>query len=309
MKTETRKGYTLVEVLVVIAIIGVLIALLLPAVQAVRRAAARIQDANNLKQLGLAAVMHEQDKGYLPVSNIRHFSTTLNAGVVESWQVQLLPYLEQGNYANAYDRESWWFGPANTTLASNGLKVFQDPGSTQSFPGQCDYALCAGTVLPTDYDPTSFGPFNYYYLYSGFPNGTNGAGTGDRRPDFTGGNRPTPTVRMADISDGTSNTVLIAHSRIAPLTGNMNNTGGNPYPQALPYTITNPMYGLVTLAPGYVDNRKGSDSVTDPKVKYGATWGNMLFCDGSVRYVAEGTDPAVLSGIATRNGGEVVSPP
>ena len=314
MKAQTRTknsrmGVTLVELLVVIAIIGILIALLLPAVQAVRRAAARMQDANNLKQLGLAMHMHEQDKGYLAVNNIRHFSTMLNAEVIESWQVQLLPYIEQGNYANAYDRNSWWFAGSNATLARNGIKVFQNPLEQQTFPGQCDYAMCAGNVVPTNYDGTSFGPFNTYYQTSGFPNGVNGAGARDMRTVYSANSRPMGTVRLADITDGTSNSILIAGSRFAPLTGTMPNTGGNPYPQALPYTITNPMYGLVTFAPGYVGSRKANDSPTDPKVKYGAAYGNMLFCDGSVRYIAEGTDGTVLSGLSTRNGGEVVSLP
>ncbi len=308
-KTNSRMGMTLVEVLVVIAIIGILIGLLLPAVQRVRQAAARIQDANNLKQLGLAAMMHEQDKGYLPLNNTRYFSKTLNAEVIESWQIQILPYIEQGNYASAYDKESWWFGPGNENLARNGLKIFQNPLYSQTFPGQCDYALSAGSVIPTNYDPTSFGPFNTYYQTSGFPHGVNGAGGRDMRTVYNAASRPMGVVRLADITDGTSNTILIAGSRFAPLTGTMANTGGNPYPQALPYTITNPMYGLVTMAPGYVGNRKVNDDPTDPKVKYGACFGNMLFCDGSVRYIAEGTDSTVLQGLSTRNGGEVVSVP
>lgn len=235
MKAQTqtigfRKGMTLVELLVVIAIIGVLMALILPAVQAVRKAAARIQDANNLKQLGLAAIMHEQDRGYLPFNNNRYFSKTLNAEVIESWQIQLLPYLEQGNYANAYDKESWWFAGGNATLARNGIKVFQNPLEQQTFPGQCDYALVAGNVVPTDYDPTSWVPFNSYYRNSGFPNGVNGAGARDMRTVYNANSRPMGTVRLAEITDGTSNTILIAGSRFAPLTGTMPNTGGNPYP-------------------------------------------------------------------------------
>jgi len=312
-----RKGFTLIELLVVIAIIGVLIALLLPAVQKVRAAAARMSCANNLKQIGLAMHMHDNDKGYLPPNNIRYYSRTINGGagggVIESWQLQLLPYLEQSNLYNQYNKEQWWFDAGNVALMQNGVKVFQDPCYTQAFPGQCDYSLVAGNGVPTDYDPTSFAPFNGYYLNSGFPSGTNGVGVSDQRisgPSMPG--RPSQTVTTAGIPDGSSNTMVVATNRIAGLTGNMQNTGGNPYPAALPYTVSNPMYGMVTFKSGYVGDRRSTD-VTDPKVKYGACLsisdGNVLFADGSVRNLPPSTDATVLEALSTRNGGEVVSVP
>jgi prepilin-type N-terminal cleavage/methylation domain-containing protein len=89
-----RRGFTLIELLVVIAIIAVLIGLLLPAVQKVRDAAARIRCANNLKQLGLALHNYHGTNGEFP-SSVRKAGWITLPRV--SWVIPTLPYIEQDN--------------------------------------------------------------------------------------------------------------------------------------------------------------------------------------------------------------------
>src|SRR5262245_7209010 len=91
-----RRGFTLIELLVVIAIIAMLIGLLVPAVQKVREAAARIQCANNLKQLGLA--MHTFNDSYKRLP----FGRTGGRPQSISWAVIILPYIEQGPLWKAF---------------------------------------------------------------------------------------------------------------------------------------------------------------------------------------------------------------
>src|SRR5947208_14082778 len=96
MRTGRARGFTLIELLVVIAIIAVLSALLLPAVQAARAAARRIQCVNNLKQLGIAMQNHHDVQGTFPWG--------AKNSPAQTWSFLIMPYIEQNTLFNALNQ-------------------------------------------------------------------------------------------------------------------------------------------------------------------------------------------------------------
>src|SRR5205823_3767750 len=106
-QSRSRVAFTLVELLVVIAIIAILIGLLLPAVQKVREAAARIKCANNLKQLGLAMHNYHDTMNFFPTAGSSDGKPLASVppggwlgGEGTNWGPHIMPYIEQGNYYN-----------------------------------------------------------------------------------------------------------------------------------------------------------------------------------------------------------------
>src|ERR1044072_3020233 len=96
-----RNAFTLVELLVVIAVIGILVALLLPAVQAAREAARRGQCANNMRQLAIGLINYENAKKYLPPGGVSQGDGGIPSGAV--WSIFILPYVEEQALYDKYD--------------------------------------------------------------------------------------------------------------------------------------------------------------------------------------------------------------
>lgn len=187
---KNRNAFTLVELLVVIAIIGILIGMLLPAVQQVREAARRVQCGNNLRQLGLASLNHESAKMLFPAGELIYpGNLRANRYRGSNLFIQLLPYVEGNNILTSvsYDFTAPW--------AYEQLFALEDGASLPVF-------RCPSVASPAE-------ARDYFGVQGGddaeFPH-TNG----DLHDDGVFGIHDRRS--MSSISDGTSNTAIIGEN-------------------------------------------------------------------------------------------------
>ena len=127
---------------------GILIALLLPAVQAAREAARRQQSMNNLKQIGLALHNYHDQHGSFPPAVV----TDANGKPLYSGRVLLLPYIEQKGVYDAFDLTQAWDSDRNRAISETPIPVFMDPSSADQTLGKTDYFFVTGTGTMFDGD-------------------------------------------------------------------------------------------------------------------------------------------------------------
>ena len=125
---------------VLLAIVGILIALLLPAVQAAREAARRTQCTNNMKQISLALLAYEQAHGCFPPAYI----PDKNGKPMHSWRVLILPYLERKGLYDQYRFNEPWDSPHNKALASQMPSIYACPSEGLPSSGLTSYAMFVG---------------------------------------------------------------------------------------------------------------------------------------------------------------------
>jgi len=295
-----RLGFTLIELLVVVAIIGVLIGLLLPAVQKSREAANRAKCQNNLHQIGIALHSYHGDHcsfppGYRWKRRMPDLSTQTDPGW--SWAAFLLPYLEQDNLQRQINFQSSVGDPTNEAIRTAVLPVFVCPTDQQVGLFQVQMADGLSINAATN---------SYAACFGGLVEIANTPGKGDGL--FYRNSR----VRIADIRDGTSNTFAVGERAAlfaqAPWAGAISNGTVRITPGA-PVTSTS-----VEDAPVQVLAHCGShalnDIQSDPDDFFTPHVGTafFLFADGSTRPVSVKTDVDIIRSLATRNGGEVISP-
>jgi prepilin-type N-terminal cleavage/methylation domain-containing protein/prepilin-type processing-associated H-X9-DG protein len=308
MIRRTRTAFTLIELLVVIAIIGVLIGLLLPAVQKVREAAHRASCANNMKQIVLASHNYHDSFLYFPTNSQNeggwNWSFQKNAKSW-SWLARLLPYLEQQNLLTELNVDQNTLGD-NAALLTIGLKIFYCPSDNAISLNPADDRANLGKLSgdPWTYAATSnykgvtgdcwcWG--NYQYGCTSMCNGLNiGDGMFASRDDIA-----TNKVNLTSVSDGTSNTFFIGEDIPA-----LNAHCTWPYANGSLGTCAIPPNQNVPWA-GY-DIYLGWPDLYSFRSRHpgGLQFG---FADGSVHFISNTIPLPVYRALASRNGGETVT--
>jgi prepilin-type N-terminal cleavage/methylation domain-containing protein/prepilin-type processing-associated H-X9-DG protein len=322
-----RAGFTLIEILVVIAIIGVLIALLLPAVQAARAAAARIACVNHLKQIGLALQNFENSRQYLPACAIGPYNDA--SPYAQSWMMFILPQIEETTIYNALNQNANWYDPVNQTAVNTQINTYICPSAigTHTVSGMIDDL---SLNPPAGAQPISAATTDYTGIWGIDPSLYTSNGMkppGDARGILTLAIYPPPPTPvlgfpLTAITDGLSNTVAVTECANRPQLWFKSGPAATGISGSNPGTVTGTMVSGSPWASdwkGMAPQGSSQDGSSKPgpcMINCTNAWevfslhpggSNAVFGDGSVRFLTATINPSVFAAIMTRACGEIVS--
>jgi prepilin-type N-terminal cleavage/methylation domain-containing protein len=298
-----RNGFTLIELLVVIAIIAILIGLLLPAVQKVRDAAARIQCSNNLKQLGLAAHNYHEANQYLPPAWLG--SNELDPDGWGTWAVLMLPYFEQDNVYNLWKIDL----PASKQVP----EAYQSQLKMLKCPARPTFVLSVN-----DFTPVGGGLTDYAASFGTGADGSNSNGViiptanmGQSTTTDSGGNRVLKPgwrgqVTLTNIQDGASNTTMFGEKHVRP-----NSLRGKNEDRSVFGGQNNSVRRMMGIdgADQRVLMPAQAQSTAFANTSFGGPHSGVtafVFADGSVKSIRLNTDVQTLGRLVQRNDGQTL---
>ena len=300
-----RRAFTLIELLVVIAIIAVLIALLLPAVQQAREAARRSQCKNNLKQIGLAIHNYADTHSLLPPGAFNLPKAGGGRAEMNTWIVQVLPFLDQAAYYNKIDPNIRSRFQLTPEARGHRVPVYHCPSFTwesepdRDFPWYVNHyrgVMGARGTQPGSNPPVQYPDLSYLGNSDHVVHGQLGS---------NGALPFNDQLRISAITDGLSNTFLVGEfawmdrdpaiadqQKISVYASYIGNSDATP---RVIQTVITPLRSNSYPLGKLNEMSYGSDH---------SGGAHFLMCDGSVQFVSENVDHGVYLGSASRDGGE-----